>query len=112
MQKEKDVLKLEVTLTPVKGEDLKKATQLIKEGKKLKGGAKDIIPENVMKRRDAMQNLLDLRIKEQKDCFNNIDTGHQMQIDEEKNGIRNCEVFLKLVANMTDEQRINYFGSK
>jgi len=112
IQNEKAILKEALKLTTVKGSEVTKAISSIQKGDKLKGNGKNVIPENVIKRKEVLQNILDLRIKEQKDCFFNTDAGHQQQIEDDKNGILKCNIFLKLAANMTDEQKISYFGSK
>lgn len=112
IQNEKEILKQALKLTPVKGSEVTKAISSIQKGEKLKGNGKHVIPETVIKRKEALQNILNLRIKEQKDCFFNTDAGHQQQIDDDKNGVLKCDIFLKLAANMTDEQKTYYFGSK
>jgi Novel toxin 16 len=112
IQKEKDRLKEVLKLTPVKGADLAKAIELIiNNEKKLKGSAKNVTLEKIRLRKAALQNLLDLRIREKEECFINTDAGHEKQIIDDKNGIRNCDEFIELVSKMSDEEKFKYFGS-
>lgn len=109
IQKEKTKLKNAINFPFV---DPKKALDIIiNNEKKLKGSAKNTNPENVRQYRQARQNLLDLRIKEQKECFYKTDDVHQDQIDAERNAIAHCDKFLEYVASMDDDKKLKYFGS-